>query len=52
MSLVLGIVAAEPTGEPSAATSCASTPRCPFAFEYHAITVLPPASEARFGSLP
>ena len=39
MSLVSGIVAAAPTGEPSAATSWTCTPRCPAALEYQARTV-------------
>ncbi len=38
MSLVPGIVAALPTGLPSAPTSCASTPRWPLALEYQAMT--------------
>ena len=37
MSLVPGIVAGRRPGLPSAPTSCASTPRWPLAFEYHAM---------------
>ena len=39
MSLVFGIVAAPPTGAPSAPTSWTCTPRCPVALEYQARTV-------------
>jgi hypothetical protein len=46
MSLVPGMLTADPIGDPSAATSCAYTPRWPPAFEYQAITVRPVESEA------